>query len=136
MGEKVNDFGLYRLFADYGYCTDCRPIRSRDAAAKAHAVLRERRLAGSDPAHGGRSGKLRGKRNSAKLLANSEWERNQTEEMHPAIFEKEIRPKLKTVSLLETMQATGLSRTYCGMIRRGVRVPHPRHWEALRALIG
>ena len=47
----------------------------------------------------------------------------------------EIRPKLKTVSLLETMRATGLSRTYCGMIRRGVRVPHPRHWEALRELV-
>ncbi len=47
----------------------------------------------------------------------------------------EIRPKLKTVSLLETMQATGLSRTYCGMIRRGVRVPQPRHWEALRILV-
>ena len=47
----------------------------------------------------------------------------------------EIRPKLKTVSLLETMQATGLSRTHCGMIRRGVRIPHPRHWEALLALV-
>ena len=117
------------------YCTDCRPIRSLDAVAKAHAVLRARRLAGSDPAHEGNAAKLRGKRNSVKLLANAKWERNQTEEMDSAIFEKEIRPRLKTVSLLETMQATGLSRTYCGMIRRGVRVPHPRHWEALRDLV-
>ena len=117
------------------YCTDCRPIRSLDAVAKAHAVLRERRLAGSDPAHGGRAAKLRGKRNSVKILANAEWERSQTEGMDPATFEKEIWPKLKMVSLLETMQATGLSRTYCGMIRRGVRVPHPRHWEALRELV-
>ncbi len=69
------------------------------------------------------------------LLANSEWERSQTEEMDPAIFEREIGPKLKTASLLETMRATGLSRTYCGMIRRGVRIPHPRHWEALRDLV-
>jgi hypothetical protein len=52
-------------------------------------------------------------------------------------FEIAVRhgPKLRSVSLLETMQATGLSRTYCGMIRRGVRVPHPRHWEALRELV-
>jgi len=70
-----------------------------------------------------------------KLLANSEWERKQTEEMDTAIFEKEIGPRLGDVSLLETMQATGLSRTYCGMIRRGVRVPHPRHWEVLRELV-
>jgi hypothetical protein len=33
------------------------------------------------------------------------------------------------------LRATGLSRTYCGMIRRGVQIPHPRHWEALRALV-
>ena len=70
-----------------------------------------------------------------KLRANAEWERRHTEKLDPAIFEKEIQPKLKTVSLLETMQATGLSRTYCGMIRRGVRVPHPRHWEALHDLV-
>ncbi len=117
------------------YCTDCRPVRSLDAVAKAHAVLRERRLAGSDPAHGGTAAKLRGKRNSVKLLANAEWERNQSEEMDPAIFETEIAPKLGNVSLLETMRATGLSRTYCGMIRRGVRIPHPRHWGALRELV-
>ena len=118
------------------YCTACRPIRSSDAILKAHEALRARRLAGSDPAHGGKAAKLRGKRNSVTLRANAEWERNQIGEPDPAIFETEIRPKLKTVSLLETMQATGLSRTYCGMIRRGVQVPHPRHWEALRALVG
>ena len=117
------------------YCTDCRPVQSRDAVAKAHEVLRARRLAGIDPAHGGNAARLRGRRNSVKLLANAEWERIHTEEPDPATFERDIRPKLKTVSLLETMRATGLSRTYCGMIRRGVRVPHPRHWEALRELV-
>ncbi len=77
----------------------------------------------------------RGQRNSVTLLANAEWDRNQTGTLEPAIFEKEIGSKLKTVSLLETMRATGLSRTYCGMIRRGVRVPHPRHWGVLRGLV-
>jgi hypothetical protein len=57
------------------------------------------------------------------LIPFSFNERNQIGELDPAIFEKEIRPKLKTISLLETMRATGLSRTYCGMIRRGVRIP-------------
>ena len=117
------------------YCTACRPIRSLDAVAKAHEVLRPRRLAGDDPAHGGKAAKLRGRRNSVTLRANAEWERNQTGESDPEIFEKEIRPKLGNVSLAETMRATGLSRTYCGMIRRGVRIPHPRHWEVLRELV-
>ncbi len=91
--------------------------------------------ASAGPAHGGKAAKLRGRRNSVTLLANSEWERSQTKEPDLAIFEREIQPKLKTASLLETMRATGLSRTYCEMIRRGVRVPHPRHWEALRELV-
>jgi hypothetical protein len=33
------------------------------------------------------------------------------------------------------LRATGLSRTYCGMIRRGVRVPHAA-LDALRKLVG
>jgi purine nucleoside permease len=69
--------------------------------------------ASAGPAHGGNAAKLRGWRNSATLLANAEWEKNQSEEMDPAVFEREIQPKLKTVSLLETMRATGLSQTYC-----------------------
>jgi hypothetical protein len=63
-------------------------------------------------------------------------EGKQIEKRDPAIFEKEIKPKLGSVSLLKTMRATGLSRTYYGMIRRGVRVPHPLHWEALGELFG
>ena len=70
------------------YCTTCRPIRSLDAVAKAHEVLRARRLAGDDPAHGGNAAKLRGKRNSVTLRANAEWERNQIGTLDPAIFEK------------------------------------------------
>jgi len=33
------------------------------------------------------------------------------------------------------MGATGLSGPYCAVIRRGARVPHPRHWEALRGFV-
>jgi hypothetical protein len=74
---------------------------------------------------------LSGIAENAASIANP----HQTGALDPATFEREIKPKLKTVSLLETMRATGLSRTYCGMIRRGVRIPHPRHWEALRDLV-
>lgn len=55
--------------------------------------------ASARPAYGGKAARLRGRRNSVTLLANSEWERSQTDEMDTAIFEREIRPKLKTVDL-------------------------------------
>jgi hypothetical protein len=62
------------------------------------------------------------------------WERRQTEIFDPGTFASEIGPKLQAVSLAAMMRATGLSRPYCAMIRRGARIPHARHWEALRAL--
>ena len=48
-----------------------------------------------------------------------------------AVFTELIRPKLTQVTLAEMIDATGLSRPYCAMIRRGERVPHARHWQVL-----
>ena len=99
-------------------------------------MLRARRQAGDDPAHGGEAARRRGKQNAAVLRANVAWERRQTEVFDPDTFKREIGPKLKAVSLAAMMRETGLSRPYCAMIRRGARVPHARHWEALRGLVG
>jgi CRISPR-associated endonuclease Cas1 len=117
------------------YCADCQPVQTLEAVATAHEVLRARRQAGNDPAHGGEAARRRGKRNAATLRANAEWERRQADSFHPGTFAREIGPKLAEVSLAAMMRATGLSRPYCAMIRRGARVPHPRHWEALRGLV-
>jgi hypothetical protein len=43
-------------------------------------------------------------------------------------------PKLDALSLSAIARATGLSLAICSRIRAGARVPHPRHWEALRKL--
>lgn len=90
--------------------------------------------AGDDPAHGGRAARLRGERNAATLRANVAWERGQSGTFDPETFTKEIGPKLSAVPLAAMMEATGLSRPYCAMIRRGAYVPHPRHWAVLGVL--
>jgi len=38
------------------------------------------------------------------------------------------------VSLSAMVEATGLSKGYCSFIKRGVKVPHERHWPALSQL--
>jgi hypothetical protein len=43
--------------------------------------------------------------------------------------------KLDAFSLTEIGKATGLSLAACSRIRAGARVPHPRHWDVLAALI-
>jgi CRISPR-associated endonuclease Cas1 len=116
------------------YCSSCRPEQVRNAVAEAHMALQAKRDAGRDPAHGGEAGRRRGRSNAAVLRANAAWERDQAEVQDPAIFTTEILPRLSGVPLAEMMRATGLSRPYCAMIRRGERAPHARHWETLSSL--
>jgi hypothetical protein len=78
----------------------------------------------------------RGRRNPETLKANVAWERRQAGPFDPERFSREIQPKLAEVPLAATIETTVLSRPYCAMIRRGERVPHARHWGALRILAG
>ncbi|MGO9820078.1 MAG: hypothetical protein ACLPTJ_05420 [Solirubrobacteraceae bacterium] len=54
----------------------------------------------------------------------------------PAIFAAEILPGLRRKTIGELVAATGLSEHYCSLIRLGKKVPHPRHWVALREVGG
>ncbi len=42
---------------------------------------------------------------------------------------------LDTSTLAPIRAATGLSLAACSQIGSGTRVPHPRHWEALIAIM-
>ncbi len=62
-----------------------------------------------------------------------EWERG-SRRPDPDEFTRKILPLLQGVPISRMVQATGLSLRYCSLIRRGLYVPHPRHWRALRDL--
>ena len=47
-----------------------------------------------------------------------------------------IASKLDAFSLKEIAAATRLSLAACSRIRAGAQMPHPRHWDALLALVG
>jgi hypothetical protein len=55
--------------------------------------------------------------------------------VNPELFAREILPGLQRVPLSDLVRATGLTQGYLSQIRRGEKVPHPRHWPAL-ALFG
>lgn len=50
------------------------------------------------------------------------------------LFRREILPGLLGLPAKTLMDATGLSRRYCLLIRSGRRVPHPKHWDKLREI--
>ena len=50
------------------------------------------------------------------------------------LFTREILPRLQCVRLGEMAEATGLTQGYCSFVRRGLKVPHRRHWDVLLRL--
>ena len=73
-----------------------------------------------------------GKANSRNMRYVRAWDEG-NERPDPEFFVRDILPELQGIPLRKLAEATGLSVQDCGLIRRGLRVPHPRHWEALGA---
>jgi hypothetical protein len=48
-------------------------------------------------------------------------------DLDTSIYARESQPHLAEMSLAAMMQATGLSRRYCWLIKTGQKVPHPKH---------
>jgi hypothetical protein len=62
----------------------------------------------------------------------AKWEQEYGKLVNLSAFEREILPQIQNVPLSRLVKATGLSLRYVSQIRRGERVPHPRHWDAFR----
>jgi len=67
--------------------------------------------------------------------ACSEWDASkQPAWLTSKLFSQQIQPLLANISTAAIQSRIGVSRWYAGKIRPGYR-PHPRHWQALAALI-
>jgi CRISPR-associated endonuclease Cas1 len=117
------------------YCDDCLPARRREHDTNLHrsalAAMKARRDAGDDPTHGGTAAEKRAAKNRDRRAAERAWEAKHAIP-DPAIFRTEILPAIQAVPSSRLERATGLSRRYIAMVRRGEQTPHPRHWQALR----
>lgn len=119
-------------------CGRCMQQRWSELAERFSAAGREAldrlRREGQDPA---RSAEAIAKQRATKertLEADFAWNREHPEKPDAVVFRGELLRLLQGVSLAALARATGLSKSQCGQIRRGLKVPHSRHWEALRAL--
>ncbi len=81
------------------------------------------------------AGRKRGEANGEQHRRNHRWAREHPGQRDEAWFKREIAPRLDAFSLGEIAAATGLSLAACSRTRAGGRVPHPRHCEALLALL-
>ena len=55
--------------------------------------------------------------------------------MSEEVYKTQVQPKLKDLTLSAIMNALHVSVVYASHIRKGKRVPHRRHWQALAALL-
>ncbi|MDP3983690.1 MAG: CRISPR-associated endonuclease Cas1 [Acidimicrobiia bacterium] len=119
------------------YCGDCADRRVRywlpELSERATAYLARARADGNDPAHGGAAGRKRSRAIRRRNAENAGWDARHARP-DPSVFVEEILPGLRDVAVSAIVEATGLSRPYCSMIRRGAYIPHSRHWEALQVL--
>jgi hypothetical protein len=91
--------------------------------------------AGHDPRRGAAVNRGRGEAISDGRRRYRSWVSEHPGQRDEAWFPREIVPKLDGFSLKDIGKATGLSLAACSRIRAGAKVPHPRHWEALRKLV-
>lgn len=105
------------------------------AIAAARKVLAAQTEAGNDPRRSAAVNEARGEAISEGHRRNRSWTREHPGQRDEAWFTREIMSKLDAFSLKEIGKATGLSLAACSRIRAGAKVPHPRHWKALRSLV-
>ena len=126
-----------RLTDNGKLCMNCR-VRFQDDAEWLKAGrerLASMRREGQDPAHGGVAAAKRAAKVGAENRKSGEWNRRNRSRPESDEFRRQILPLLGSVTLKDMARATGLSIDYCSKIRRGLKVPHPRHWPSLRSVI-
>jgi CRISPR-associated endonuclease Cas1 len=132
---KCKTCGTETTIAERAHCDACLPgVRAKqqaDFSAAGPKALGRLRESGDDPAHGATARDRR-----AETMREHHRRVSQGHERtDPDLFEREILPAIQEVPLGRLAAATGLSLRYVSLIRRGERVPHPRHWVRLRSVL-
>jgi hypothetical protein len=102
--------------------------------SRGHGALADLRRAGDDPVRRPNVRQKIGEANARRSREAQEWQRAGGVVPSEAEWIHNILPVIRTRSLNELARATGLSGTHCSRIRAGERIPHPRHWDAFRAI--
>ncbi len=118
------------------HCFQCFKLLRVDAAPRLRgagpAALARMRAEGRDPTHGGETRRKRAAKAALRHREHAGWRRTREQIARDREqFVEVILPKLRDVPLPALVNATGLSKAHCSMIKRGLRVPHPKHWVLL-----
>jgi CRISPR associated protein Cas1 len=124
------------------YCTTCLVERRAELGSdiQARSLVDAENFArrtGIRPTHTADATAKRKEANSARRAEQALWEAEHADEVYdPVWFVSVVAPKLVTITLPTIARAPGMSTSAAAKVRAGRRLPHPRHWPALAALVG
>jgi CRISPR-associated endonuclease Cas1 len=119
-----------QVTAGYERCASCKVGVCTEELTKAS---QKGRIASHTPAAEAKRAESR-RKHAAALRA---WKpSDQSAELSEDVYIREIQPQLGSVTVPTIRAALGVSKAYATSIRSGNRVPHRRHWGALKALAG
>jgi hypothetical protein len=105
------------------------------AIEAARMALAAQAAAGNDPRRSREVNRVRSEAIAEAHRRNRRFARERPGQRDEARYWRAVLPKLDGFTLSEIATAMGLSLAACSRIRAAARIPHPRHWAALLALI-
>lgn len=112
------------------YCGACSPMALRENLINAAKL-------GRVATHTPKAEALRTATMRRQEAAKRSWKSSDLPEwLDEEVYREQIQPKLATFAVSTIASALEISKPYATDIRRGKRVPHPRHWHALAQVVG
>jgi hypothetical protein len=112
------------------YCASCAVGASREGMIE---VAKLGRIA----THTLEAETLRAKTQRKHAAALAAWQPSDLPEwLNEEAYRKKVQPVLVGITVPAIATALGVSGPYATDIRRGRRIPHPRHWLALARIVG
>jgi hypothetical protein len=114
---------------DQTYCATCAVGVSREGLIEAAKL-------GRVATHSREAEALRAKTQRKHAAALAAWQPSELPEwLTEEAYRAKIQPALAGITVPAISTALGISEPYATDIRKGRRIPHPRHWLALGQLV-
>jgi CRISPR-associated endonuclease Cas1 len=120
------------------FCDACLDVQRAQAATVGRATLGAKRADNQDGRSTAQTREAHREAAARQMREISDWEKTAGDaptRAETARYRREIGLKLRDIPIRALTTETGLSVIYCRQLRRGDRVPHPRHWAALGRVI-
>src|SRR6516164_2709301 len=112
------------------YCMKCVPAINRERLIE---TAKLGRIATHNPTAEAR----RAATHMKQVEAQRKWKPEDLPQwLDEEFYRREIVPRLSALTVKSIRTAIDVSHPYATLIKRGDRIPHPRHWDALAKLVG